>query len=62
MLLLFLGLAGGLGAGLGAALLSDFLDRSVKTERDLERLLPQHPVLLTVPCGGTRSTSPERRA
>lgn len=62
VILLFLGVVGGLGAGLGATLLADFFDRSVKTERDLERLLPRHPVLLTVPHDGIRATSAERRA
>jgi succinoglycan biosynthesis transport protein ExoP len=45
------GLIAGLGLGLLTAFLADLLDRSVKTERELQELLP-YPLLATVPPGG----------
>jgi polysaccharide chain length determinant protein (PEP-CTERM system associated) len=42
------GLALGLVAGLASAFLADLLDRSVKSERELEELVP-HPLLVTIP-------------
>jgi polysaccharide chain length determinant protein (PEP-CTERM system associated) len=56
-LILFGGLAAALGAGLAAAFLADLLDRSVKSERELEELVP-HPVLITIP----RAALPGKRA
>ena len=56
-LILLGGLAAALGAGLAAAFLADLLDRSVKSERDLEELLP-HPVVMTIP----RASLPGKRA
>jgi len=38
----------GLGTGLVAALVADLLDRTVKTERDLEELV-SCPVLVSIP-------------
>jgi uncharacterized protein involved in exopolysaccharide biosynthesis len=56
--LIFLGgLVTALGAGLAAAFLADLLDRSVKSERDLEELVP-HPVVITIP----RAALPGKRA
>lgn len=46
--LMFLGLAGGLGAGIVSVFVFDLLDRSVKTEREVEELLP-YPLLVTLP-------------
>lgn len=48
MMFLVGGLALGLGLGLFAALAADLLDRSVKTEREVEELLP-FPLLVTMP-------------
>jgi polysaccharide chain length determinant protein (PEP-CTERM system associated) len=47
-LILLGGFALALGAGLASALVADMLDRSVKTERDLEELVA-HPLLITIP-------------
>jgi polysaccharide chain length determinant protein (PEP-CTERM system associated) len=56
--LIFLGgVVTALGAGLAAAFLADLLDRSVKSERDLEELVP-HPVVITIP----RAALPGKRA
>ena len=51
-MLLFLGLAGGMGAGLASTFVADLFDRSVKTERELEQLLPL-PLLVTLPRAGS---------
>jgi protein tyrosine kinase modulator len=51
------GLLVALGAGLAAAFLADALDRSVKSERDLEEYVP-HPLLITIP----RAALPGKRA
>ncbi len=47
-LILLGGLAVALGIGLAACVLADVLDRSVKSERDLEDVVP-HPVLMSIP-------------
>jgi uncharacterized protein involved in exopolysaccharide biosynthesis len=47
-LILLGGLAAGLMAGLASAFLADLLDRSIKSERELEELVP-HPLLVTIP-------------
>jgi len=56
-LILLGGLLAALGAGLAAAFLADALDRSVKSERDLEEFVP-HPLLITIP----RAVLPGKRA
>jgi polysaccharide biosynthesis transport protein len=56
VLFAFGGVAAGLLAGLGSALAKDFLDRSVKSLRELEALLP-FPVLGVIPrVPGSRAT------
>jgi len=56
-MILFGGLFLGLGLGLAAAFAADILDRSVKSERDVDELVP-YPVLITIP----RATLPGKRA
>lgn len=52
VLLFLVGLVGGTCAGLVASLAGDFLDRSVKTEREAEQLVSL-PVLVTLPRAGS---------
>jgi uncharacterized protein involved in exopolysaccharide biosynthesis len=47
-LILMGGLVMALGVGLAFTVVADLLDRSVKSERELEELLP-YPVLITIP-------------